>query len=650
MNRIISVITLNIFLFISINAQEGIELLGSINPRASQGYNDIWGYAADGREYALLGAGGGTSIIDVTDPNVPDEVAFIAGPPSSWRDLKTYSHYAYIVTEGTSGDNGLQIVDLSGLPNSVSLVKTTNEFFERAHNIFIVDKYALVIGTNNGGGMHILDLTDPENPERTAYYLESGYVHDVYAWGDTVVACAEDTYDLVDISDKSNPKKISSSIALPGIYAHSGWATEDKKYFIAAEEFNQRDITIWNIEDRNNWDLVVDEFKLSNTTPVHNIFVKGDYAHISYYADGYVVLDVSDPTNPLVVGQYDTSPSESGFNGAWGCYPFLPSGNIIISDMQTGLYVFSFTPVENPAPFLSPVNATNEILVEENVDLGLEVMDNGTIVEAYVYYRTIINSATGNWNRIDGELTDNNEFNFTIPSQQHLTTVEYYYAVADDGGKVVTSPSGGGGTPAGSVPPETFYSYRTIFAGTPVIVSLSPVFSDTTIVKGDKIEFTVEAVDTTQLDISYEWFLNGQKKSNLDSYTYGTTFVFAARTDTLDLVVTNGYKSVSNKWIISVDLTSDLDDDLTLSYDLVQNYPNPFNPSTTISYSIPASENVQLKVFNSLGELVSTLVDSYQNSGKYEVNFDARELSSGFYIAHVVAGKFSKSIKMLLVK
>jgi choice-of-anchor B domain-containing protein len=325
---------------------QNVDLLGQLNPYPNTAYADIWGYAADGREYALMGVTGGTSIIDVTDPANPVEVDFISGPlapPYEWRDIKTHLNYAYVITEGTGSGQGLQIIDLSNLPTSASLVNTVDTWFSRAHNIFIDNGYAYVIGTNGGGGMHILDLSDPVNPTQTAYYTASDYIHDIYVWNDTVVACAADSYDLVDVSNKNNPQLVSLSSPIPGIYAHSGWMTEDKRYFIATEEFNVRDLMVYDLQDRSTWDLVVPTWQMSGNSPIHNIFVLGNYAHISYYKDGYVVLDISDPTAPSFAGQYDTYPSTGGtYDGAWGCYPYLPSGNVIISDMSTGLYVLDF--------------------------------------------------------------------------------------------------------------------------------------------------------------------------------------------------------------------------------------------------------------------------------------------------------------------
>ncbi|MBT8390330.1 MAG: choice-of-anchor B family protein [Ignavibacteriaceae bacterium] len=327
---------------------QNVDLLGSLNPYPNLDYTDIWGYSAAGREYAFMGVTGGTSIIDVTNPASPVEVDFIAGPlapPYEWRDIKTHLNFAYIICEGIGAGSGLQIVDLSYLPDSASLVNTYDNTFTSAHNIYIADGYAYVVGTDLGG-MHILDLGLPNNPIETAYYSSSGYIHDVYVWNDTAYASSNNTYDLVDVTNKNNPQLISASINIPGTYAHSGWLTEDKRYFIATEEFNVRDILVFDLVDRSTWDLVVPEWQTGSNSPVHNVFVLDDYAHISYYEDGYVVLDISNPQLPQIAGQYDTHPGGSLglYTGAWGVYPYLPSGNILISDMVTGLYVVKFNP------------------------------------------------------------------------------------------------------------------------------------------------------------------------------------------------------------------------------------------------------------------------------------------------------------------
>jgi hypothetical protein len=85
-------------------------------------------------------------------------------------------------------------------------------------------------------------------------------------------------------------------------------------------------------------------------------------------------------------------------------------------------------------------------------------------------------------------------------------------------------------------------------------------------------------------------------------------------------------------------------------FSLDQNYPNPFNPATTLRYAIPNGTDVVLKVYNIIGQEVATLVNEYQTSGVYSVNFDASKLSSGMYLYRISAGTFVQVKKMLLVK
>ncbi|MBI3124102.1 MAG: T9SS type A sorting domain-containing protein [Ignavibacteriales bacterium] len=91
-------------------------------------------------------------------------------------------------------------------------------------------------------------------------------------------------------------------------------------------------------------------------------------------------------------------------------------------------------------------------------------------------------------------------------------------------------------------------------------------------------------------------------------------------------------------------------DEIPTGYDLSQNYPNPFNPTTNIKFSIPEQGFVSLKVYNTLGQEVATLVNEVKSSGSYQVDFNASNLSSGIYIYKLNTGKVSLSKKMLLVK
>jgi len=86
------------------------------------------------------------------------------------------------------------------------------------------------------------------------------------------------------------------------------------------------------------------------------------------------------------------------------------------------------------------------------------------------------------------------------------------------------------------------------------------------------------------------------------------------------------------------------------SFSLSQNYPNPFNPTTTITYKIPNENFVTLKIYNSLGEEITTLVNEVKQAGNYTVEFNGSSLPSGVYFYRLIAGNFVASKKMILMR
>jgi hypothetical protein len=87
-----------------------------------------------------------------------------------------------------------------------------------------------------------------------------------------------------------------------------------------------------------------------------------------------------------------------------------------------------------------------------------------------------------------------------------------------------------------------------------------------------------------------------------------------------------------------------------IEFSLNQNFPNPFNPATTIIYQLPYSSNITLKIFNTLGEEIETLVNEYKTAGRYQTEFNATNLPSGVYFYQLRAGSFVQTKKMLLLK
>ena len=334
-------------------SQESLNMDLVSNLSYSQGTNDIWGYADGSNEYALVGTVTGFSVVDVSDPSDPYEIFFIEGSSSTWRDIKNWGKYAYVTTEAS---DGLLIVDLSDLTGQTYVY--TDEFFTTSHNIYIDENgYAYIFGTDTGnGGAIILDLTeDPMNPTLVGvfddYYLHDGMVRGDTLWGSAIYA---GVFSIIDVSDKTSPV-IMSSYPTSCNFTHNAWISDDNNYLFTTDEqagcyvgaYDVSDIyDIQEIDLIQEWTGDGAMGSQENVIP-HNTHVFGDYLVTSYYTSGVTVIDASDPFNLIEVAYYDTSPMSGGnFDGCWGAYPYLPSGLILATDQQEGLFVLH-TPYGN---------------------------------------------------------------------------------------------------------------------------------------------------------------------------------------------------------------------------------------------------------------------------------------------------------------
>ncbi|MCB9222563.1 MAG: choice-of-anchor B family protein [Crocinitomicaceae bacterium] len=310
--------------------------------------NDVWGYVDEfGNEFALVGCEEGLSIVNVTDPANPVEYSWIDGIYSVWRDIKVYQDYAYITTEA---HEGLLIVDLSGLPGSPVTPFTHydgplgNEW-QSAHNIYEDNGYVYIFGANRGnGGVIILDVaTDPWNPIEVGTF-DTWYVHDGYVVDDTgyFAHINDGFFSVVDLTDKANPVLLGTSNS-PGNFTHNIWASTDANYVFTTDEISGGFVGAYDVTDPANIKYL-DKIQSSSGDGIipHNTHVRNNYIITSYYTDGIVVHDVTYPHNMVEIGNFDTSPYDSQtYNGCWGAFPFFPSGNILASDREEGLFILS---------------------------------------------------------------------------------------------------------------------------------------------------------------------------------------------------------------------------------------------------------------------------------------------------------------------
>ena len=347
----------------------------------STSLNDIWGWTdpQTGKEYALVGMSNGTSFVDISNPENPIYIGRLPTQTnnSTWRDLKVYQNHVFIVSEASG--HGMQVFDLTELRNFNGNPFTFSNTayysgFGNAHNIFINEDtgfaYAVGTGTCGPGGLHIIDISTPNSPTKSACVSDpntgrsnTGYSHDVqcviyngpdsaYVGKEICFGSNETRVWIADVSTKSDDNSGAKTIGLgsyDNYYTHQGWLTEDHRYFIVNDEldesnnaYNNTRTLIWNVEDLNN--PVVHKTYFGPTPAIdHNNYIIGNNVYMSHYTAGLRVMDITDISNPTESAYFDVYPSSNNtsFDGTWSNFPYYSSGSIVVTGIDEGLYVVS---------------------------------------------------------------------------------------------------------------------------------------------------------------------------------------------------------------------------------------------------------------------------------------------------------------------
>ena len=375
----------------------------SLDEMNAESGNDCWGWTDpnNGKEYALMGLDNGTAIVDISTPNSPIYLGKIPTEtvPSSWRDLKVYDNHVFIVSEAAG--HGMQVFDLKQLRGLDSQQNFIADYvysgYGHSHNIAINTEsgYAYTAGagsTNDPVGIHALNISNPTSPTLELELPDFGYSHDAqivnYRGPDTdhtgkeiYMGSNETKVVFVDVTDKNDPKLISEFL-YDDEYTHQSWLTEDHRYALLGDELDELDQSAqpWVLKenaqsrtiviDLNDLDNPILHFNyLSNTEAIdHNGYIVDSNFYLANYTSGLRVIDIIniEQKSFTETGYFDThiddhthniihqnSPrwSDPGdhtgakgdeieaFNGAWSVYPFFNSENIIISDINSGLFI-----------------------------------------------------------------------------------------------------------------------------------------------------------------------------------------------------------------------------------------------------------------------------------------------------------------------
>lgn len=318
-------------------------------------YNECWGFVQGGREYGVMGSSWGTHFFDLSDPTdiraVDSVLGAFSGPGVIHRDYHDHKGYLYAVCDEGSGISTLQIIDLQYLPDSVVLAYDSKEKFSTAHNIFIDSTrdrmYAFLVGFAPGfSSVAVYSLEDPLDPFLLKVYNAGTQVHDGFVRNDT--AFFNDGFNgrilMMNWADVDNPEIIGSLDSYPDRgYNHSGWWHATRPIYVFADENHGAKMKVCDVSDPTDITVLSTFFSEADASSiVHNQLFRGDYLFSAHYHDGLYIHDLSDPANPQYVAHYKTYLPDDhvSYRGAWGVYPLLPSGLVIVSDMQYGFFVF----------------------------------------------------------------------------------------------------------------------------------------------------------------------------------------------------------------------------------------------------------------------------------------------------------------------
>tara|TARA_B110000211_G_C14056047_1_gene543394 strand:+ start:708 stop:1949 length:1242 start_codon:yes stop_codon:yes gene_type:complete len=340
--------------------------------RANSG-NDSWGWTdpQTGKEYAIMGLDDGTAFVDISVPDQPVYLGKLAtaSVPSSWRDVKVFQNHAFIVSE--AANHGMQVFDLTRLRDLPSKQNFTADArftgFGNAHNIAINEAsgFAYVIGSSlYEGGPAFIDVNDPLNPTLEGGFSDESYSHDAHIvtyngpdqdhhgkeilFGSNSDGGDNNQVVIVDVTDKSAPTLISNMSYSNGGYTHQGWLAEDHQYYYLGDELDEINYggrtktLVFDLEDLDN--PILHHTYLGATNAIdHNGYTKNNSFFIANYTAGFREINTINIASGAMEeeGFFDTYPSNNNanFNGVWSIYPYFESGVIVISDINTGLYL-----------------------------------------------------------------------------------------------------------------------------------------------------------------------------------------------------------------------------------------------------------------------------------------------------------------------
>ncbi|MEQ8771031.1 MAG: choice-of-anchor B family protein [Phycisphaerales bacterium] len=446
----------------------GVTCLAHIPPNNFSGATteaqDCWGYVSpSGREYAIVCLSNGFGFVEITDPINPVIIDFVGGAISSWHDVKVIGSYAYGVSEGGLG---VQVMDLTDIDNgNVTLVRNAqNGGHSTTHNIIAnTDAGTLwLAGANIGnGGLVHMDLSNPTNPFPSGGFTQDGYTHDAqvvsyrttdpdgaqYGGREIAFLANEDTVTIADVTNPANTTQIARRTYSGSAYTHQLWLSDDRTLLYMNDELDEQfgtvSTTTTRVFDVSNLDnpVLVSSFTTGLPSVDHNLYVRDGYIFMANYRSGLRVFDANtDPLNPTEIAYFDTFPGSdsASFNGAWSTYPYFPSGNVIVSDIERGLFVLRVDALDLDRLELDLASNEPDLVSPNGTDsISLQVNEINLTADAATA-EMIFDDGSGPVS-VPGTPAGGGVFDFAFPTAD-CGDATYYFSIADTLGETFMLP------------------------------------------------------------------------------------------------------------------------------------------------------------------------------------------------------------------
>ncbi len=435
--------------------------------------NDCWGYTSPGgREYAIVGLSNATAFVEITDPANAQIVQVFPGPNSLWRDIKTYGSFAYAINQDNAGlaaGAGIQVFDMSNIDATsnriVELPNVTTGGSVATHNVAIdtTSGFLYRCGGINGMGLRIYSLANPAAPVHVATWQDR-YVHDAqvvtytegpYAGRQIAFCCAgynngsvETALDILDVTNKGNIFLVARYFYSNSAYSHQGWLSPDRHYFYLDDELDEQNnpniptttTRVIDVSDIAN-PVEVGTYTNGNTAIDHNLYTRDGFIYAANYRSGLRIFNALDPTAPFEVGYFDTYPNSNSatFNGAWSNYPYFPSGTVIVSDLNRGLFVLDPSAALKSLKFTFPDGVPSHAFPDGSTSFRVVVESGGVALPQPGTGMLYVDSGSGFQATAMAQLSPN-EYLAELPAQTCGQSISFYVSAETSEGDEYTNP------------------------------------------------------------------------------------------------------------------------------------------------------------------------------------------------------------------